>query len=403
MVNISRFILENLRISLFQYGINMTGNSGGAIINLLEMGCFTLGIQIDGSLDTVRINQLQYWPFEMVPGGTQDIFFQWTNVGMNVGRCDDLIVTSSLFINGGWHLLFQPGIDGNGTFGTVTGCAFDNTGSVSLSGVGNQITFSNCYWTVGDFKNPSQRMVKVSQSMVFFSNCLFDDYSSNSQNIPYNIDISGGSAKVIIDGCNYRRADRANLATFISITQGYLTVTGGLFDASATTYNNPWVSSGASASIVFVGNNFTTVGLGPYVGLSIRGDNYSVVTNNSFKSLTIDTGGTVFSKSVLWPNSMTTNNYSPANVISSRSFGNVYTNNSSAPLTVNSSFSSTTGDDIITAKINGSIIMGATSLSFSNGVTKSSLTFVVPSHGNYQIVSSSSGSNSSIYSWVENN
>jgi hypothetical protein len=100
---------------------------------------------------------------------------------------------------------------------------------------------------------------------------------------------------------------------------------------------------------------------------------------------------------------MTTNNYSPANVISSRSFGNVYTNNSSAPLTVNSSFSSTTGDDVITAKINGSIIMGATSLSFSNGVTKSSLTFVVPSYGNYQIVSSSSGSNSSIYSWVENN
>ena len=73
--NTARFTLTSLKITNAYNGIDMTGNCGGAFINLLEMSAYSTGIHIDGSLDTVRINQFHFWCFEMSANQT-NIFFQ---------------------------------------------------------------------------------------------------------------------------------------------------------------------------------------------------------------------------------------------------------------------------------------------------------------------------------------
>ena len=153
----ARFSVLNVRISNFLYGIDMRGNSGGVIIDTLEMGTYTIGIQIDGALDAVRINKWHSWPFGSVPApsGTamttnqQAIYNDGNNLGLSCGRCDGINITQSYWINKGIqvHFFYGTGTFPGWTFGNLTDCGFDTYGGyVQEAG---QILISDTYWSVG--------------------------------------------------------------------------------------------------------------------------------------------------------------------------------------------------------------------------------------------------------------
>ncbi len=58
-----RFEMEHMGCYVATTCVDMKGNSGGATIADLQMSAFEVGIDIDGSLDTVRLLSIHGWPF----------------------------------------------------------------------------------------------------------------------------------------------------------------------------------------------------------------------------------------------------------------------------------------------------------------------------------------------------
>ena len=163
-----RFTVENLYISNAMTGIDMRGNSGGAFINLLELSAYDYGIRIDGSLDSVRIFQLQFWNFGLTTNQVT-IFRDGTTVGLDIGTCDDLHVSDSLFINKGPQIHCFDGVNGSGPFGNIQNTDFDSFGYLFFEN-GN-LNVSNCFFTIGAV---DVQAIKQTDGFLRVSNCEFE-------------------------------------------------------------------------------------------------------------------------------------------------------------------------------------------------------------------------------------
>ena len=130
--NCPRFLIENVAITGFTYGINMVGNSGGAVIRNLKSSCFAYAISIDGSLDTVRIEDLDIYPYDLSPN-QQLVMADANTNGVLSGRCDDLQVNGFKAFKCRTAINFSGGSDGSGTFGTGTSFQMDDSCSIVMS------------------------------------------------------------------------------------------------------------------------------------------------------------------------------------------------------------------------------------------------------------------------------
>lgn len=130
-VGVVRFKLNNLRIAMAWTGIDMRGNDGGAVLNDIELSAFNIGIDIDGSLDTVTIDKLHLWPFGLgnaVLTANQRTVYQEA-YGIKCGKCDDFKLSSSLLFSQIKALYFYNSGSGY-TFGAITNCALDDRGGL---------------------------------------------------------------------------------------------------------------------------------------------------------------------------------------------------------------------------------------------------------------------------------
>lgn len=128
-VNQPRFKIAECAITNAWTGINMTGNSGGASIDDLQISTYSDAIDIDGSLDIVRINRLHAWPFGMTQNQMQ-AYWQGAS-GIRSGRCDGLYLESCLLICKNQLTLY--GSAAGQTFGSASDCDFDSYGSLNMS------------------------------------------------------------------------------------------------------------------------------------------------------------------------------------------------------------------------------------------------------------------------------
>lgn len=117
-----RFVVENCRILQAWDGIKMTGNSGGVSIIGLDLFSYNKGIDIDGSLDSVRIERLHWYNFNATANQIT-VFYNAANYGLHVARADDLQIHGCLFI-GGQAARFYQSASGY-AFGNITNCDFD--------------------------------------------------------------------------------------------------------------------------------------------------------------------------------------------------------------------------------------------------------------------------------------
>lgn len=130
-VGTPRFKVRNVRISMAWNGIDMKGNSGGAVIEDLELSAFNIGIDIDGSLDTVKIDKLHLWPFGI---GNATLTLNQRAVyedayGIKSAKCDDFKLSNSLIFSMIHALHFYNSGSGY-TFGAITNCALDDRGGL---------------------------------------------------------------------------------------------------------------------------------------------------------------------------------------------------------------------------------------------------------------------------------
>jgi len=266
--NVPRFQIINCRITQGMTGIDMRQNSGGAIIDGLEMSCYNYGVRIDGSLDTVRILNMQYWPFDIAGTANESIFFDTTNRGVVSGRCDDLKINGCLFINGGIQLELQTTVNGT-TFGACTDTDFDNTGSVSISG-GN-MNMVACYFTIG---NAAYNPITASGGYIRIESCSFEA----AVGVTNAMIQQSGSAVMQLTNNIFRNSGTPG--GYFSMSAGTTIINGCQFVTPANqTWTNPLIAV-AGGRMTFVNNRSTDKGTGAGNFIAVGSDNWHMIANN---------------------------------------------------------------------------------------------------------------------------
>jgi hypothetical protein len=272
-----RFQLLNMKISRAITGIDMRGNSGGATVQGMEMSAFGLGINIDGSLDTVRIDSLQYWPFDL-SGNQSSIFFDPNNLGINCGRCDDLKISRCLFINGGTQVNFFTGTFGplyGPAFGAITDTDFDNQAALRMNQTGGIIAVSNCYFTIGD---ANDQPIVLQEGSLKVIGCDFQaSVVVNNYQVVQNG--SNGTSFLQIIGCRF--ASSGPGAGYINCNGGDMTVSDNFFISPPNvSYSNAQVIVTGLGRMIFNANKCRDKGAGGGVFWTSTVNNNCIVTNN---------------------------------------------------------------------------------------------------------------------------
>jgi hypothetical protein len=269
--NVPRFQVLNCRITQGMTGIDMRQNSGGATIDNLEMSCYNYGIRIDGSLDSVRIIRLQYWPFEIAGTANESIFFDTSNCGIESGRCDDLKIEDCLFINGGVQLSLISTASGT-TFGACSNTDFDSYGRVTIAG--GQMSMVNCIWTIG---NASYQAIVATGGMIRVTN---SDFQAAVALTNYMVTVSGGTYAQF---SNNTFQNSGSPGGYIVVASGDVIINGNKF---VTPANQSWVNSliyinGSPPRATIVNNRSTDKGTGTGKFVAITNDNWHIVCNNA--------------------------------------------------------------------------------------------------------------------------
>ena len=267
-VNTPRFTIESLKITNAMNGIDMTGNSGGATINLLEMSAYTTGITIDGSLDTVRINQFHYWCFSMTPGQTS-IFFS-SSKALDVGRVDSLVLTEFLNIS-------SLGIDIHRTASGdpwvyISDSGFDTFNGIRMSGGSLQIV--NSYITLAG--TPTLRAVHQTGGFLQFTNCYFT--SSQSQPLMLMENMSGGALQ--IDNCYFNYPCGAQFSIGGNMDNNSIQVSNCRFQAQTGSFQLLGAAPGTNK--IHLSNNIIETENIKYTHpiVDVMGDNRVYMTGN---------------------------------------------------------------------------------------------------------------------------
>jgi hypothetical protein len=113
-----RFFLNNIRLNRAMVGIDATGNSGGAHITNCEIGAYECGLKMNGALDFMFIDNVEFWPFGIADTDSADIYADGTNLAIDATDVDGLTIGSVG--------TFWCGIKLDGCFGTI--------GTLSLDG-----------------------------------------------------------------------------------------------------------------------------------------------------------------------------------------------------------------------------------------------------------------------------
>lgn len=194
-VDCPRFQITNCRITNATNGIDMTGNSGGAYINILEMSAYGTGIKIDGSLDTIRINQFHFWPFDLT-ANQESIFFTSPTKAFDIGRVDGLFIHEFLNIS---HtgLSLRPGtVTAGDPWVHVSDSGFDTNNGIShLAG---SLQMTNSYITV---KNAADvNGIVMSSGWANYTNCKFFAGSTNQSMVLLQ---NGSDININFDQCHF--------------------------------------------------------------------------------------------------------------------------------------------------------------------------------------------------------
>lgn len=282
-----RFRVSNLRISKAMTGIDMTGNSGGAVIDGLEISSFVKGVAIDGSLDSVKINKLHFWVFDITTN-QRTIYSDATNIAIDSGRCDDFSLTNSILFSvvNALHTFTGslPGLEG-GTFGNVSNVDFDDRGGLYAETGSLQI--SSCFFSLGRAGAQAIRVVDAFVSLSAIRTTVISGATLPAIELTGNgvISWNGGTA-------NRSAVDLTMVKG--NATGGTLIVNGVHFEQSLSgTFNQPVVDASSGTRVVFRGNNINGRGLGgTNYFLSATGNLPYVIEGNEFHNCSIQVPST---------------------------------------------------------------------------------------------------------------
>ncbi|MEK6420035.1 MAG: glycosyl hydrolase family 28-related protein [Burkholderia gladioli] len=268
--NSPRFTVANIQISQATNGIDMRGDSGGALIDNLEMSAYGIGINIDGATDSVRITNFHFWPFDL----TTNQYTVW-NDGMQTalqsGRCDDLHVTDLLAYAS--KVKFIQTASGN-TFGVITGMDLDTYGGLIVQA--GSLTMSSSIFSV---IRADQQALVMTGGLLSCSSCVF--YGGVALTNPL-VQVSGAGTYLQIGQSRIQFTGDMQSVSASSSGLATVVLTGNQFLAPANpTMTNAVVRLGTGSRGTLVGNRITDLGTGSGTFISVAADEQHVIANNA--------------------------------------------------------------------------------------------------------------------------
>ena len=232
MTDSPRTTIQNFKMQGAINGVDMTGNSGGTFIDLLEMSAFGTGISINGSLDTVRINQFHFWPFNLTDA-QQVIFYSDPTRGISVGRVDNLMINEYLNIsNLGLYM-----------FDTTAWVNVENSGFDTYNGIqqlAGSLQVSNSY--ISNLGVPNIYAVKHQGGWAQYNNVRFICGSTNTTPVQLMNTITGS---LNLDQC-YFEGPVAGIP--------YITMASNCAAGTALQVENCFFNIGSTNTNVFTGS-----------------------------------------------------------------------------------------------------------------------------------------------------
>lgn len=273
--NTPRFAIRRVRVELAWNGIDMKGNTGGAVIDDFECSSFNIDIDIDGAVDSVKLSRLHLWPFGLTSRPSLYTLYQ-SNLatGIKCGRCDDFKMTNSIVFSKPVATNFYQSASGS-TFGSIQGCDFDDGGGLNVSA--GAVAVTGCTFTLG---RTDSVLANIAGGSVALCGCQFS--VTVLPNGGKAILVTGSTTQVNVTGCLYGSGSVD--ATAVSAGTGStLTASGNVFNRTLNiVYANPTVLFN-SAKGAFTGNTASDIGGGSGVFCSVVGDTGVVVAaNNNF-------------------------------------------------------------------------------------------------------------------------
>jgi Pectate lyase superfamily protein len=278
--NQPRFSLERVRIARATTCVSMGGNSGGASIFECEFSAFSQHVFIDGSVDTIRITNTHFWPFDLT-ANQQTIYYDIGTVGIESGRCDDLILTGCLWLCG-LQLSFITSAAGT-TFATITGCDFDSNYGILLTG--GILSIAGCFFSTGLVAGTYQ-CIGVNVGKVQISGCNFEVGPNASQALVHvTSQDTANPTYVEISACTFDSAGLDIPHILVdSLGTGFVstaTVTGCQFRrAPDLTYTNATVAVDPGARLTIADCRHSDKGAGTGIFVQVIADDWHSITGN---------------------------------------------------------------------------------------------------------------------------
>ena len=181
IVDAPRTRLSHLRITGARVAVDAEGNTGGLLLDDVEVSAFDTALSLDGALDTVRINNLHLWPFGLTRK-QQAIMQDSETTGIRSGRVDGLLVNGFVALDVQNALsFFNSSIHGGPTFGTMINSGLDDASSIKCVGDA-RFTISASYWTIGSLRPIYNYIdgcsINISDSRFFISKDIAGDIFS---------------------------------------------------------------------------------------------------------------------------------------------------------------------------------------------------------------------------------
>lgn len=261
-------------------GVVLVGNCGGFTSQGHESSCFVTNMEMDGCLDSVRIQAPHFWPFGLTTN-QQQIFYDDSCYGVHSGRCDDLKISDGI-VFAGRAFRFYRSASGS-TFGTITGQDFDNFGGLFVE-AGN-IVVSGFVTTLG---NTSKRHITQSGGVL----TLAAPYIRTDA-VPLNgscISLTGGHLNLAGGTIDSRNADSRALLVQGSAATFDVVGTSILLDP-ARDYSSAqiYIADCAGGTVAGVSATPPTTGSGSFA--AVAADRAVVFNGNRHSGRGIDIGG----------------------------------------------------------------------------------------------------------------
>lgn len=271
-VSSPRFTIASVRVELAWDGINMTGNSGGAVIENFESSCFNLDIEIDGSLDSIKISKFHAWPFGLT---TRPLLFSLyenvNHIAIKSGRCDDFHLSDSIIFSLRTATNFYQSANGT-TFGNIVNTDFDDRGGLNISA--GSLNLSSCVFTIG---KTDSLVANISGGAVSFGNCSFS--ISIIPILDTAILVANSDTQATFTGCLYNSASLDCWAIYTSLN-ARVNVSNCIFNRDPNiAYTKPTIVYDSTRGAC-VGNTCNTIGVGSGAFAEVIGNNYVSVSEN---------------------------------------------------------------------------------------------------------------------------